>query len=107
MHIPLENMQSFLGCPLCSPKNQPTKVAILEEGAKRTVLHLTCETCAAKAVITVSMGQFGIMSMGVLTDLEQGEAKQVFKGEAVTSDQVLEVHQFLKDYQGGVQALTK
>lgn len=53
------------------------------------------------------MGQFGIMSMGVLTDLEQGEAKQVFKSGVVTSDQVLEVHQFLKDFSGGVEALTK
>lgn len=107
MHIPLENMQSFLGCPMCSPKNQPTKVVMLEEGPKRSVLHLTCETCGAKALITVSMGQFGIMSMGVLTDLEQGEAKQVFKSEAVTTDQVLEVHQFLKDFSGGIESFTK
>jgi hypothetical protein len=107
MHIPLENMQSFLGCPVCSPKNQPTKVVVLEESSKRTLLHLSCETCQAKALITVTMGQFGIMSMGVLTDLEQKEAKQMAEGEAVTPDQVLEVHQFLKDFSGGVAEFTK
>jgi hypothetical protein len=107
MNIPLENMQSLLGCPLCPQKHQPTKVIILEEGQKRTVLHITCETCSASAIVTVSMGQFGVMSMGVLTDLEQPEAKKMFAAEAVTSDQVLEVHQFLKDFSGGVEALTK
>ena len=105
MRIPLENMQSFLGCPVCPEKNQPTKVVVLEEGAKKSTLHLTCETCLSSAIITVSMGQFGLMSMGVLTDLEQAEAKKMFHAPAVTSDQVLEAHQFLKNFSGEVEAL--
>jgi hypothetical protein len=106
MHIPLENMQSFLGCPVCTQKNQPTKVVILEEDAKRTILHLTCGTCSASAIISISMGQFGIMSLGVLTDLEQGEAKRMFQSEVVSSDQVIEAHEFLKGHHGGVEELT-
>ena len=43
--------------------------------------------------------------MGVLTDLEQGEAQRLFKGEAISSDEVLTVHQFLKEHQGGVDEL--
>jgi hypothetical protein len=107
MRIPLENMQAFLGCPVCPEKNQPTKVVVLEEGSKKSTLHVTCETCLASALITVSLGQFGLVSMGVLTDLEQAEARRMFHEEAVTSDQVLEVHQFLKNFSGAVEALTK
>jgi hypothetical protein len=42
------------------------------------------------------------MSLGVLTDLEQDEARKVFGGEQVTSDHVLEVHQFLKENSGSI-----
>jgi hypothetical protein len=45
--------------------------------------------------------------MGVLTDLEQSEAKRLFKGEAISSDEVLTVHQFLKEHHGGVDELIR
>lgn len=45
--------------------------------------------------------------MGVLTDLEQGEAKRLFKGEAISSDEVLNVHEFLKEHHGLVDELIR
>ncbi len=44
------------------------------------------------------------LSLGTLTDLEQSEARKVFRGEAVSANQVIEAHQFLKNYTGGVEA---
>lgn len=56
-------------------------------------------------MVFVSLGQFGIVSLGILTDLKQSEAQKVFFGEAVSSDQVIEMHQFLKQYRGSIEAL--
>lgn len=78
---------------------------VLDENEKRTTLHLVCESCGASSMVFVSMGQFGIVSLGLLTDLEQSEAREVFQGEAISTDQVIEAHQFLKHYTGGVEAL--
>ena len=78
---------------------------VLDEDEKRTTLHLSCSACNASSIVFVSTGQFGVVSLGMLTDLEQGEAKRVFRGEAISTDQVLEVHQFLKHYQGGIDEL--
>lgn len=78
---------------------------VLDEDDKRVTLHLTCESCKAASIVFVSLGQFGVVSFGTLTDLEQSEVKRMFCGEAVSSDQVIEVHQFLKQYTGGVEAL--
>lgn len=105
MKMPLENIQPLIRCPVCNKKYRSAKMMVLDEDDRRTTLHLACDGCGASTIVLVSMGQFGVVSLGVLTDLERGEARRVFQGEAVSSDQVLEAHQFLKDYQGGIEAL--
>lgn len=80
---------------------------LLDQEEKRSTLHLTCEACNASTLVYVSMSPVGVVSMGVLTDLEQGEAKRLFKGEAVSSDEVLHVHQFLEEHRGGVDELIR
>ena len=105
MKMPIENIQPLLRCPVCNKKYKPAKILVLDETDKCTTLHMTCGNCSSSSMIFVSMGQFGIISLGMLTDLEQGEAQKVFKREAISSDQVIEVHQFLKQYNGGVEAL--
>lgn len=105
MKMPLENIQPLMRCPVCNKKYRPVKMLILDEDDKRTMFHLTCESCRVSTLVSVSLGQLGAMSVGVLTDLDQSEARTVFQGEAISSDQVIEVHQFLKNYSGGVEAL--
>lgn len=105
MKLPLENIQSFVRCPVCNKKYRPAKMLVIDEDDKRTTFHMACEHCHAATIVFVSLGQLGVVSLGILTDLEQSEAKRVFQGEAVTSDNVIEVHQFLKNYTGGVEAL--
>lgn len=105
MKMPLDNLQSIIRCPVCNKKYRPAKMLVLDEDDKRTTLHLTCEDCGAASMVFVSMGQFGVVSLGLLTDLKQSEARHVFQGEAISSDNVIEAHQFLKHYTGGVEAL--
>jgi len=105
MKMPLENLQSIIRCPVCNKKYRPAKMLVLDEDEKRTTLHLSCTDCGAASMVFVSMGQFGIVSLGILTDLEQSEAQKVFFGGAVSSDQVIEMHQFLKQCNSGVEAL--
>lgn len=77
---------------------------VIDEDDKRTTLHMTCEGCGASTLVFVSLGQFGVVTLGTLTDLEQSEARTVFQGEAVSTDNVIQAHQFLKNYTGGVEA---
>ena len=105
MKLPLENIQSLIRCPVCNKKYRSMKMLVIDEDDKRTTLHMTCEGCSASTIVFVSLGQFGVVTVGTLTDLEQSEARQVFSGQAVSPDNVIEVHQFLKHYEGGVEAL--
>ncbi len=107
MKLPLENIQSMMRCPVCNKKYRSTKMLVIDEDEKRTTLHMTCEGCGAGTIVFVSLGQFGVVTLGTLTDLEQSEARAVFSQEAVSADNVIEAHQFLKHSTGGIEDLIK
>lgn len=101
----LDNLKSLIHCPVCNKEYRPAKMLLLNQEDKRSTLHLTCEACHASSLVYVSMSPVGVVSMGVLTDLEQSEAKRLIKAKALSSDDVLGVHQFLKQEKGKVDAL--
>lgn len=108
MKMPFDNLQSIVRCPVCDKKYKPAKILVLDEDNDgRATIHLTCEGCGVASMVFVSFGQFGAVSLGLLTDLKQNEAQAVFQGETISTDQVIEVHQFLKNYTGGVEDLLK
>lgn len=102
---PLDNLKSLIHCPVCNKEYRPAKMLLLNQEGKRSTLHLTCEACHTSSIVYVSMSPVGVVSMGVLTDLEQTEAKRLLQAEALSSDDVLGVHQLLKQEKGKVDAL--
>lgn len=78
---------------------------LLNQEEKRSTLHITCEACRVSSLVYVSLSPVGAVSVGALTDLEQSEAKQFFKAEPISRDDVLAVHQKLKEENGMVEAL--
>ena len=89
-------------CPVCGVKYRLSETLVLAEEKTKSVLHLTCKKCGTAALIFVSTGKFGIASFRIITDLNRQEARKLFRGEAISTDQVIEVHQFLKNFKGGV-----
>lgn len=97
----LENMKPLIRCSVCQKKYEPGKVLLLEEDEKKTTLHLTCESCGVSSLVFVSLSQMGAVSFGILTDLDRSEAKKFYGNEAISSDDALEAHSFLKTFRGG------
>ena len=92
-------------CPVCNKKYHGLRMLPVAEEDRRTTLHLTCEHCGGKTLVSVSLTQFGIMSFGALTDLDQSEAKRWLGAEPVSADQVIVAHRFFKQHRGGVEEL--
>lgn len=103
--VPVDNLGYLTKCPLCNRKYHFSRALILDEEENRTTFHLTCDSCQASTLVFVSMGQFGVVSLGMITDLDKNEARQLFKNDAISTDQVLEVHQFMKKFEGSVKDL--
>lgn len=102
MEHSLENIKPLIRCPVCQKKYEPGKVVLLSEDDRKTALHLTCEACGISSLVFVSLGKMGAVSFGVLTDLEREEVKKFYGSDAVSADDALEVHRFLKDFRGGI-----
>lgn len=105
MPLPLEQLEPLVHCPVCNKKYRGLRMLPVAEEDKRTTLHLTCEHCGGKTLVAVSMTQFGMMSFGIMTDLDQSEAKRVLGADPVSADQVIEAHRFFKRHRGGVEEL--
>lgn len=102
METPLNNLENLAKCPICSKKYGQNKILLLEDESNRTTLHVTCENCKVSSLVFISSGKLGVVSLGMLTDLTREEARIIFKEEAISTDQVIEVHEYLKDLKGGI-----
>jgi DNA-directed RNA polymerase subunit RPC12/RpoP len=106
MPLPLEQLEPLARCPVCNKKHRRgLRMLPVAEEDKRTMLHVTCEHCGGKTLVAVSVTPFGMVSLGVLTDLDQSEAKRTLSAEPVSADQVIAAHQFFKQHEGGVEEL--
>ncbi|MCA9365201.1 MAG: hypothetical protein KC736_04885 [Candidatus Moranbacteria bacterium] len=96
-------MENIAHCSTCGKKYAETKPVIVEEDDGKTVLHATCSECKSTTLIFMAATQFGVVSVGMTTDLARNEVQTLFRGGAVSDDQVIEVYEFLKDFRGGVK----
>jgi hypothetical protein len=96
----INNLENLAKCPICNKKYGQAKILVLEEVANKTTLHVTCGSCKTSSLVFISSGKMGIVSLGMLTDLTTEEARGIFKGEAVSVDQVIDVHEYLKIFKG-------
>lgn len=96
----VNNLENLVKCPICNKKYGQAKILVLEENNNKTTLHVTCGSCKISSLIFISSGKMGIVSLGMLTDLTTEEAREIFKGEAVSADQVIDVHEYLKNFKG-------
>ncbi|MDO8529256.1 MAG: hypothetical protein Q7S18_01150 [bacterium] len=98
----INNLENLVKCPICNKKYNQARILVLEEGGNRTTIHVTCGNCEISSLVFISSGKMGIISLGMLTDLTTGEAKSLFKNEAISTDQVIEVHEYFKNFQGEI-----
>jgi transcription elongation factor Elf1 len=94
----INNLENLVKCPICNKKYGQAKILVLEENDSKTTLHVTCGNCKISSLVFISSGKMGIVSLGMLTDLTTEEARVIFKGEAVSADHVIDVHEYLKNF---------
>ncbi len=106
MALPLEQLEPLARCPVCNKKYRHGRHLFpVAEEERKTTLHLTCEHCGGKTLVAISVTPFGMVSLGILTDLDQSEVKRLFGAEPISADQVIAAHRFFKQYRGGVEEL--
>lgn len=85
-----------LHCPACLRVYEPRDVHVLLREKTRRILHTTCLKCGLSLFLSVEANPFGLIGIGVPTDLSYREAARRGAADPITADTVIEVYRELQ-----------
>lgn len=97
MNVPIGNLKSFAKCPVCNKKYTSAVVTPIAEDDIRSTMHISCPSCGVSSILFVSANQWGVASIGILTDLEGEESRKHFGKEIVSANQALDAYTFFRE----------
>lgn len=90
------NNTDFLAkCSVCDSSLDQERIVVIEEKEQKTTLHVTCSKCHSASIVFLSNNQNGIMSVGLATDLDATEVREKIGQEAISTDEIIDLHQFV------------
>ncbi|MCH7492215.1 hypothetical protein IID19_01320 [Patescibacteria group bacterium] len=92
-NIDASSLTSF--CALCNVSFTPKEVSVIGEGDKTQLLHVSCNHCASSIVLLLLMSELGSGSVGLITDLTEGDVRKFKDAEPISADDVLNLYRDL------------
>jgi len=89
----IEKLESY--CPLCNMSFYPEKAAVIDESNTSWLLHTTCSQCASSIISLMLVGDVGISSFGLLTDMTSHEIEKFQKQTLLDEDDLIDLYQAL------------
>jgi hypothetical protein len=87
----------MLHCPQCGQLYANSEVGVLQESEMAILATITCAKCQHQSVVTLSLGG---ASPNLSTDLKQSEATKFLNQDPISTDDLLDVYQYLKKTKG-------
>lgn len=85
-----------LHCPACLRVYESQGMHILLREKTHRILHTTCLKCGLSLFLSVEANPFGMVGIGVPTDLSYTEAIQRGASDPITADTVIEIYRELQ-----------
>jgi hypothetical protein len=85
-------------CPLCQTEHNPLETSVLDEADGSHLFYIKCKKCNSGVVASVTPGNFGLTSIGVVTDLSGFEVKTAKDWGRVNADDVLSVVKYFQTH---------
>jgi hypothetical protein len=94
-----EGVKLISYCPICASSCDPKEAKLLGAKYDSHLMHVQCGNCLNAILALVLVSDVGVSSVGLVTDLGFEEVDRFKEAAAVTVDDVIETHRFLKDDQ--------
>lgn len=90
-----KNLKLISHCPVCGRdyKSDAAKVFINQSDAR--FVHFTCGHCQSHFMAMVMMMPKGMSTVGMVTDLNLKDVRQLYKMSPLTIDETIEAHKFI------------
>ena len=96
LHDDFEDQLKIISqCPVCDTKFNARQSRILEDRDDAHLVYLNCRKCLNSVIAVIRFGLQGISSIGMVTDLSYDEVLRFKEGDAVSVDDVLDVHRVI------------
>ena len=95
----IKNIQSMMRCPSCGARYEADNIHFLGQLDMAALIQLDCQSCSLPVMATIIVSDKNQGSARILSDISEDEL-QVAKGDPVGTDHVVDMHQFLKKFDG-------
>ena len=99
----LKRLFSKVNCGVCGQKYDMSNIKIIDQEDGLWVLSVYCSSCGTQGLIAAVVQEGNITE--VITDLTEAERERFDDSEVVGVEDVLEIHNFLKEFGGDFASL--
>jgi hypothetical protein len=90
----------FYNCPVCGRSLKGCDVQVLSHEDERFHLQVTCAQCQVTFVVVLAIAGGAVEEIVAVEQVDQAPAR-----EPISVDEILDLHLFLKGYQGTLKEL--
>ena len=88
----------FYNCPVCGRSLKGCDVQVLSHEEERFHLQVTCAQCQVTFIVVLAIAGGAVEEIEKVT--AEHESEPVFAAEPITVDEILDLHLYLKTFQG-------
>jgi len=101
----VKNIQTMMRCPSCGAKYGTDNIHFLGQLEMAALIQLDCQSCGLPVMATIIVSDKNqATSPKVFSDISQDEI-DLSNREPVSTDSVVDMHQFLKGFDGNFDTL--
>jgi hypothetical protein len=93
----------FYNCPVCGRSLKGCDVQVLSHEEERFHLQVTCAQCQVTFIVVLAIAGGAVEE--IQTEITEREVEPVEAAEPITVDEIIDLHLFLKNFQGTLAEL--
>lgn len=99
----IKRVMASMKCGVCGQRYEPDNINVLGQQEDLWFLRVFCSACQTQYLVAAVIRE-GKMPE-VITDLTEAESDKFRNADKLTADEVLDMHNFLKDFDGDFSRL--
>ncbi|MFA6427988.1 MAG: hypothetical protein WCW02_00390 [Candidatus Buchananbacteria bacterium] len=90
-----ESLKLVAFCPVCQMRYNPLQAQVVSEREGAHLLHIKCHNCYSSILALILANNFGVSSVGLITDLDGSEVIKFKDYAQISDDEVLALEEVL------------
>ena len=100
----IKNIRTMMRCPSCGANYESDNIHFLGQLDMAALIQLDCQSCGLPVMATIVVSDKNNAQTKILSDLNKEDLESASK-DPVTTDHVVDMHQFLKKFDGNFEGL--